>query len=65
MKVAGTINSADPERGMVNITHDAMTEIGMPGMTMDFAVDETLDQATLPIGEKSGTPVPAATPTSR
>ncbi|UWQ57778.1 efflux RND transporter periplasmic adaptor subunit [Leisingera caerulea] len=54
MKVAGTINSADPERGMVNITHDAMTEIGMPGMTMDFAVDEILDQATLPIGEKVG-----------
>uniref|UniRef100_UPI000B01428C efflux RND transporter periplasmic adaptor subunit n=1 Tax=Leisingera sp. F5 TaxID=1813816 RepID=UPI000B01428C len=52
MKVAGIINSTNPDRGMVNITHDAMVELGMPGMTMDFAVDDALDQAILPIGER-------------
>ncbi|TMV09995.1 efflux RND transporter periplasmic adaptor subunit [Ruegeria sediminis] len=54
MEVEGTINATDPGRSMVNITHEAMVEIGMPGMTMDFAVDDAIDPATLPVGEKVG-----------
>ena len=52
MEVPGTINSVDPLAGMANITHGPMMEIGMPGMTMDFAVDPSLDVAALPAGEE-------------
>lgn len=50
MEVSGTVNSIDMDTGMANITHGPMTEIGMPGMTMDFAVDGSLDPASLPVG---------------
>jgi Cu(I)/Ag(I) efflux system membrane fusion protein len=49
MEVSGTINSVDTTAGMANISHGPMTEIGMPGMTMDFALDESLDPASLPL----------------
>ncbi|MDV7142972.1 efflux RND transporter periplasmic adaptor subunit [Tropicimonas sp. TH_r6] len=52
MQVSGTINALDPATGMANITHGPMTEIGMPGMTMDFAVDPGLDTTTLPEGRE-------------
>ncbi len=52
MEVSGTINSIDPATGMANITHGPMTEIGMPGMTMDFALDESLDPASLSLGDE-------------
>lgn len=49
--VTGTINAiAD---GMANITHGPIAAIGMPGMTMDFALAEGLDPATLPIGRET------------
>lgn len=47
MEVSGTINSVDTTAGMANISHGPMTEIGMPGMTMDFALDAALDPASL------------------
>jgi Cu(I)/Ag(I) efflux system membrane fusion protein len=50
MEVSGTINSVDPASGIANISHGPMTEIGMPGMTMDFALDAALDPASLPLG---------------
>lgn len=37
MSVNGTVNVVDLDRRMANITHEALVEIGMPGMTMDFA----------------------------
>ena len=37
---------------MANITHGPMMEIGMPGMTMDFAIDPSVDVSTLPEGEE-------------
>ena len=40
----------DPASGMANITHGPMVDIGMPGMTMDFALDEAVDPADLPLG---------------
>lgn len=52
MEVSGTINSVDPDSGAANISHGPMLEIGMPGMTMDFALDKSLDPATLPLGNK-------------
>ena len=48
MEVPGTINTVDPAAGMANITHGPMMEIGMPGMTMDFAIDPSVDVSALP-----------------
>ena len=48
MKVMGTINGIDPQSGMANITHGPMTDIGMPGMTMDFVIHPSLDAQELP-----------------
>ncbi|MCR9089708.1 MAG: efflux RND transporter periplasmic adaptor subunit [Rhodobacteraceae bacterium] len=52
MEVAGTINAIDPELGTANITHGPMAEIGMPGMTMDFAIAPGLDHGALPMGDE-------------
>ena len=51
MEVSGRIYGLDPGAGIANITHGPMTEIGMPGMTMDFTIDPSVDAATLPQGE--------------
>jgi Cu(I)/Ag(I) efflux system membrane fusion protein len=50
MKVMGTINDINPESNMANITHGPMTDIGMPGMTMDFAIDPSIQPQELPTG---------------
>lgn len=52
MEVAGTINAIDPALGTANITHGPMAEIGMPGMTMDFAIAPGLDYGALPMGDE-------------
>ena len=52
MEVSGTINAVDPFAGMANITHGPMVDIGMPGMTMDFAIDPSVDMGALPEGEE-------------
>lgn len=52
MEVSGTINAVDPETGMANITHGPMIEIGMPGMTMDFAMSDEIDADSLPLGQE-------------
>ncbi len=52
MEVSGTINSVDLDAGIANISHGPIAEIGMPGMTMDFAFDENLDPASLPLGSE-------------
>lgn len=54
MTVTGTINSVDAASGMANITHGPITEIGMPGMTMDFTLDSSVDPVTLPVGRETG-----------
>ena len=53
MRVSGTINRIDVDSGKANITHGPITEIGMPGMTMDFPVGDALDTSALPVGEES------------
>lgn len=50
MKVSGKINSVEPDARIANVTHGPMTEIGMPGMTMDFAISDLVDPAGLPVG---------------
>ncbi|MFY9237290.1 MAG: efflux RND transporter periplasmic adaptor subunit [Roseovarius sp.] len=52
MEVSGTINTVDPAAGIANITHGPMMDIGMPGMTMDFAIDPSVDLAALPEGQE-------------
>ncbi|QBR36076.1 efflux RND transporter periplasmic adaptor subunit [Leisingera sp. NJS201] len=52
MEVLGKINSVDSETRTANITHGPVTQIGMPGMTMDFSIDPTLDLAGLPDGKE-------------
>ena len=53
MNVTGVVNSIDIDAGTANVTHGPIAEIGMPGMTMDFPLDDTLDPASLPLGEKT------------
>ena len=54
MTVTGTINSIDAEAGTANITHGPIQAIGMPGMTMDFALASELDASSLPVGQETG-----------
>lgn len=52
MRALGTINSIDPDARTVNISHGPMVEIGMPGMTMDFAAAESVMLDELPQGRE-------------
>ena len=52
MEVRGTINALDQDAGTANITHGPMAEIGMPGMTMDFAVDQAIAVGDLPLDQE-------------
>lgn len=47
----GVVNSLDLEARKINLTHEAIPEIGWSAMTMDFAVGETLDLSTLKKGD--------------
>jgi Cu(I)/Ag(I) efflux system membrane fusion protein len=53
-QVLGTINAIDAYAGRANITHGPINDIGMPGMTMDFAVAPELEPDSLPVGEETG-----------
>ncbi|WP_428688201.1 efflux RND transporter periplasmic adaptor subunit [Roseibium sp.] len=52
VEVRGTINAVDADAGTANITHGPMAEIGMPGMTMDFPIDQTLSPSGLPLKQE-------------
>lgn len=52
MEVRGTINEINADAKTANITHGPMTDIGMPGMTMDFTVDPALDPSSLPLNRE-------------
>ncbi len=47
--VEGRIEAINAETGMATIAHAPIAEIGMPGMTMDFALTDALDPADLPM----------------
>ncbi|WP_424968378.1 efflux RND transporter periplasmic adaptor subunit [Dinoroseobacter sp. S375] len=44
----GSINAVDAAALKATISHGPMKEIGMPGMTMDFPIDPSIDLASLP-----------------
>ncbi len=48
--VSGTIDAVDGAARTATVTHGPMKEIGMPGMTMDFTIDPTIDPAELVTG---------------
>lgn len=50
--VTGTINLVNAEAGTASITHAPITEIGMPGMTMDFPLEPSLDPNMLEVGSE-------------
>lgn len=49
MTVSGTINTINSDARTANITHGPMTDIGMPGMTMNFAISPDLRIDDLPL----------------
>ncbi len=53
MQVSGTINAIDATKGTANVTHGPMQKIGMPGMTMEFALADKLPAESLPLGEET------------
>lgn len=48
----GVINSVDAEKGMINITHEPMPELGWPTMTMDMPVTKHVDLGVVKSGDK-------------
>lgn len=50
--VPGSIDAVDPATRTATITHGPITETGMPGMTMDFAIDSSVDASALPEGRE-------------
>ena len=50
ISVEGRIEAVDAGARSATVAHGPIAEIGMPGMTMDFAIADGLDPATLPLG---------------
>lgn len=50
--VEGRIEAVDPAARKATIAHGPIKEIGMPGMTMDFALSDALDPVALPLGDE-------------
>ncbi|MEO5374431.1 MAG: copper-binding protein [Alphaproteobacteria bacterium] len=48
----GTINTVDPAKGILNMTHDPIPALGWPAMTMDFGVAPGVDLKGLAKGAK-------------
>lgn len=46
------INTIDTDKGMVNLTHDPMPELGWPTMTMDLPVTRRVDLSGIKPGDK-------------
>jgi Cu/Ag efflux protein CusF len=48
----GMVKKFDEKAGKVTITHEALTNLGMPAMTMVFRVGEGIDAEKLKAGSK-------------
>lgn len=48
----GLINKVDADKGMINITHEPMPDLGWPTMTMDMAVTKQVNLAGVKPGDK-------------
>ncbi|MBY6059012.1 efflux RND transporter periplasmic adaptor subunit [Leisingera daeponensis] len=53
IRVLGAINKIDLEASTANITHGPIAEIGMPGMTMNFAISPEMAVEDLKMGQES------------
>ena len=51
--VGGVVNAIDAAARTANISHDDIAEIGMPGMTMTFPLDRSLDLEQVPVGRRA------------
>lgn len=52
VKAFGVIKTVSAEEKKITVAHDAIPEIGWPAMTMDFPVSDTMDLASIPMGER-------------
>jgi Cu/Ag efflux protein CusF len=50
--VTGVVNTVDPARHKLNISHSPIPEIGWPAMTMDFAVAPSVDLRAITPGAR-------------
>jgi Cu(I)/Ag(I) efflux system periplasmic protein CusF len=48
----GTVNSVDPAQHKINLSHQPISELGWPAMTMDFPVAATVDLKPLKPGTR-------------
>jgi Cu/Ag efflux protein CusF len=48
----GTVNSVDPARHKVNLSHKPIPEIGWPAMTMEFPVAPSIDLTAIKPGTR-------------
>ncbi|MCH9807661.1 MAG: copper-binding protein [Alphaproteobacteria bacterium] len=46
------INSVDADKGMINLTHEPMPDLGWPTMTMDLPVTKRVDLGSVKAGDK-------------
>ena len=51
-QASGVINSVDPGQHKINLSHGPIKAFGWPAMTMDFAVDPSVDLTPLKPGMK-------------
>lgn len=49
---SGKVNSIDPAKHTINITHEPIKALGWPSMTMDFPVNASIDLKAIKPGEK-------------
>jgi Cu/Ag efflux protein CusF len=49
---SGTVNSVDPAQHKINLSHQAIPDIGWPAMTMDFPVAPSVDLKTIKAGTR-------------
>ncbi len=52
IQTTGVVNDLDIQANTANITHGPLSDMGMPGMTMDFSISESLDLETIPLNKE-------------
>ena len=48
----GTVNSVDPAQHKINVSHQPISALGWPAMTMDFAVAPAVDLSRVKPGSR-------------
>lgn len=48
----GVINSVDADKGLINLTHEPMPDVGWPTMTMDLPVTKHVELGGIKAGDK-------------